>query len=38
MDVDGKNTWKECFSVAGVKLPTGYFFGASAATGQLAGL
>ena len=37
MDVDGENKWKECFSVSGVKLPTGYHFGASAATGQLAG-
>ena len=37
MDVDGDNGWKECFSVSGVKLPTGYYFGASAATGQLAG-
>ena len=37
MDIDGKNGWKECLSVSGVKLPTGYYFGASAATGQLAG-
>ena len=38
MDIDGKNGWKECLSVSGVKLPTGYHFGASAATGQLAGM
>ncbi|KAJ8316938.1 hypothetical protein KUTeg_004842, partial [Tegillarca granosa] len=36
LDVDGKNGWTECFVVKGVKLPTGYFFGASAATGELA--
>ncbi|KAK2166726.1 hypothetical protein LSH36_36g05005 [Paralvinella palmiformis] len=35
-DIEGKNNWKECFSVAGVRLPTGYYFGASAATGDLA--
>lgn len=38
MDVDGKNAWKECFVVKGVKLPLGYFFGATAATGELAGM
>lgn len=27
--------WKLCFSVPGITLPTGYFFGASAATGDL---
>ncbi|CAH1782750.1 unnamed protein product [Owenia fusiformis] len=36
MDIDGKNAWKKCFEVKGVRLPTGYYFGASAATGQLA--
>lgn len=34
-DIDGKNTWKPCFSVDKVRLPTGYYFGASAATGDL---
>lgn len=34
-DVDNKNVWKECFSVDNVKLPTGYHFGFSAATGDL---
>ncbi|XP_015910376.1 vesicular integral-membrane protein VIP36 [Parasteatoda tepidariorum] len=34
-DVEGKNAWKECFSVEGVKLPTGYFFGGTATTGDL---
>lgn len=35
-DIEGKQEWKECFSVEGVRLPTGYYFGASAATGDLA--
>ena len=30
-----KRTWKPCFSVDGVHLPTGYYFGVSAATGDL---
>lgn len=34
-DVDNKGEWKECFTVKGVRLPTGYHFGASAATGDL---
>ncbi|XP_060587633.1 vesicular integral-membrane protein VIP36-like isoform X2 [Ruditapes philippinarum] len=36
MDVDGKDGWTECFKVDGVRLPVGYYFGASAATGELA--
>lgn len=35
-DILGKNSWITCFEVDGVKLPTGYYFGASAATGELA--
>ncbi|KAK2192884.1 hypothetical protein NP493_21g08010 [Ridgeia piscesae] len=35
-DVDGKDTWKECFVVKGIRLPTNYYFGASATTGELA--
>jgi mannose-binding lectin 2 len=35
-DIDGKNAWVTCFSVDGVRLPTGLYFGASAATGELA--
>ncbi|KAI8777721.1 vesicular integral-membrane protein VIP36-like [Biomphalaria glabrata] len=35
-DIDNKSGWKECFSVNGIKLPLGYFFGVSAATGDLA--
>jgi len=34
-DIENKNQWKECFSVDNVKLPTRYFFGFSAATGDL---
>ncbi|XP_014242344.1 vesicular integral-membrane protein VIP36 [Cimex lectularius] len=34
-DVDNKGEFKECFKVPGVKLPTGYYFGVSAATGEL---
>uniref|UniRef100_H2Y8X6 L-type lectin-like domain-containing protein n=1 Tax=Ciona savignyi TaxID=51511 RepID=H2Y8X6_CIOSA len=36
LDIDGLGEWKECFIVPGVKLPTGYFIGVSAATGDLA--
>ncbi|OQV15871.1 Vesicular integral-membrane protein VIP36 [Hypsibius exemplaris] len=35
LDIDGKNQWTECFRVEGVELPTGYYFGVSAATGDL---
>ncbi|KAG2455280.1 TMED9 protein, partial [Polypterus senegalus] len=35
VDVEDRNEWKECIDVSGVRLPTGYFFGASAATGDL---
>nr|XP_053635157.1 VIP36-like protein [Cherax quadricarinatus] len=34
-DIDNKQVFKECFSVDGVKLPLGYYFGVSAATGDL---
>lgn len=37
VDVDDRNEWKECIDIGGVRLPTGYFFGASAATGDLSG-
>ena len=37
MDVEDEKKWKECFTVEGVFLPTGYFFGLTAATGDLAG-
>ena len=32
-DLDNKRAWEPCLRVEGVKLPTGYYFGASAATG-----
>jgi mannose-binding lectin 2 len=35
IDIDGENKWKSCFNVDGVRLPTGYYFGMSAATGEL---
>jgi len=34
-DLEGKNAWKLCFAVDGVRLPTGYYLGVSAATGDL---
>ncbi|XP_075232076.1 vesicular integral-membrane protein VIP36 [Lycorma delicatula] len=34
-DIENKAVWKECFVVKGIKLPTGYYFGVSAATGDL---
>ncbi|XP_026177798.1 lectin, mannose-binding 2-like b [Mastacembelus armatus] len=35
VDVEGKQEWKECADISGLRLPTGYFFGASSATGDL---
>lgn len=35
IDIEGKNEWKECFNVKGVRLPTDYYFGVTAATGDL---
>ncbi|KAM3611019.1 uncharacterized protein V6R79_012517 [Siganus canaliculatus] len=35
VDVEGKQEWKECADVAGLRLPIGYFIGASSATGDL---
>lgn len=34
-DLEGRNAWKECFTVKNVILPTGYYYGASATTGDL---
>ena len=34
-DIDGANAWTECFSIDQVYLPLGYFFGFTAATGEL---
>lgn len=35
VDVDGKQEWKECADIKGLRLPQGYFLGASSATGDL---
>jgi len=34
-DLKNKRAWAPCLSIEGVKLPTGYFFGLSATTGDL---
>jgi len=34
-DLANKRAWAPCFTVDGVKLPTGYYFGVSATTGDL---
>merc|ERR1711915_864754 len=34
-DMGNKRAWAPCFSMEGVKLPTGYYFGMSATTGDL---
>ncbi|CAB4026102.1 vesicular integral-membrane VIP36 [Paramuricea clavata] len=36
-DIDNDGDWKLCFEVSGVRLPTNYYIGLSAATGDLAG-
>ncbi|XP_075714707.1 VIP36-like protein isoform X3 [Rhinoderma darwinii] len=35
IDIDGKQEWRDCLDVPGVRLPRGYYFGSSAATGDL---
>ncbi|XP_028414980.1 VIP36-like protein [Dendronephthya gigantea] len=35
-DVDNEGDWKHCFQVSGIRLPTSYYIGLSAATGDLA--
>ncbi|SPP82698.1 blast:Adenomatous polyposis coli protein [Drosophila guanche] len=34
-DLENRNEWKSCFVVANVELPTGYYLGLSATTGDL---
>ncbi|CAM4542992.1 hypothetical protein PO909_026150 [Leuciscus waleckii] len=34
-DTDGKQEWKDCLDMPGVRLPQGYHFGVSSATGDL---
>ena len=35
LDIHGQDTWTECFSINGIELPTHYYLGFSAATGEL---
>ncbi|XP_041087914.1 VIP36-like protein [Polyodon spathula] len=35
IDIDGKHEWRDCLDVPGVRLPLGYYFGASSVTGDL---
>ncbi|XP_075063443.1 VIP36-like protein isoform X2 [Mixophyes fleayi] len=35
IDIDGKQEWRDCLDVPGVRLPRGYYFGTSAVTGEL---
>lgn len=35
MDIDGQHEWRDCLDVPGVRLPQGFYFGASAVTGDL---
>lgn len=37
IDIDGQHEWRDCLDLPGVKLPQGYYFGASAVTGDLSG-
>lgn len=38
LDIDGTSEWRHCFDADDVFLPLGYYFGISAATGDLAGI
>lgn len=38
VDVDGKGEWRACADITGLRLPIGYYFGASSATGELSGV
>ncbi|KAF7662952.1 hypothetical protein LDENG_00221920 [Lucifuga dentata] len=35
IDIDGQHEWRDCLDIPGVRLPQGYYFGASAITGEL---
>ncbi|XP_069475175.1 VIP36-like protein isoform X2 [Ambystoma mexicanum] len=35
IDIEGKQEWRDCIDIPGVRLPRGYFFGASSVTGDL---
>ncbi|KAL2100417.1 hypothetical protein ACEWY4_004811 [Coilia grayii] len=35
IDIEGQHEWRDCLDIPGVRLPQGYYFGASALTGDL---
>ncbi|XP_061703639.1 lectin, mannose-binding 2-like a isoform X1 [Syngnathoides biaculeatus] len=35
LDIDGQHEWRDCLDLPGVRLPKGFYFGASAITGDL---
>ncbi|XP_034751732.1 lectin, mannose-binding 2-like a isoform X1 [Etheostoma cragini] len=35
IDIDGQHEWRDCLDIPGVRLPKGYYFGATAITGDL---
>ncbi|KAG7314793.1 hypothetical protein KOW79_022096 [Hemibagrus wyckioides] len=35
IDIHGQHEWRDCLDIPGVRLPQGYYFGASAITGDL---
>ncbi|XP_044030910.1 lectin, mannose-binding 2-like a isoform X3 [Siniperca chuatsi] len=35
IDIDGQHEWRDCLDLPGVRLPQGYYFGATAITGDL---
>ncbi|XP_061888242.1 lectin, mannose-binding 2-like a isoform X1 [Entelurus aequoreus] len=35
IDIDGQHEWRDCLDIPGVRLPKGFYFGASAITGDL---
>ncbi|XP_040053225.2 lectin, mannose-binding 2-like a [Gasterosteus aculeatus] len=35
IDIDGQHEWRDCLDIPGVRLPKGYYFGATAVTGDL---
>ncbi|XP_069028234.1 lectin, mannose-binding 2-like a [Embiotoca jacksoni] len=35
IDIDGQHEWRDCLDLPGVRLPQGFYFGASAVTGDL---
>ncbi|KAG9354453.1 hypothetical protein JZ751_001163 [Albula glossodonta] len=37
INIEGKQEWRDCLDMPGVRLPQGYFFGVSSLTGDLSG-